>query len=75
MFMAFNNRIIFVFIFFSLSDALSYGRTLAKHMQNDPVFLNFERNEIIEITSKSAGDRPDLWGGRVCFNFQNNINL
>nr|XP_022331381.1 transport and Golgi organization protein 1 homolog isoform X3 [Crassostrea virginica] len=46
-------------------NALSYGRTLAKHMQNDPVFLNFERNEIIEITSKSAGDRPDLWGGRA----------
>ncbi|XP_056021137.1 transport and Golgi organization protein 1 homolog isoform X2 [Ostrea edulis] len=44
---------------------LSYGRTLAKHMQNDPIFLNFERNVMIEITSKSAGDRPDFWGGRV----------
>ncbi|XP_062604279.1 transport and Golgi organization protein 1 homolog [Saccostrea cucullata] len=44
---------------------LSYGRTLAKHMQNDPIFLNFERNVMLEITSKSAGDRPDLWGGRL----------
>lgn len=59
-----NNQIHVSFLF---SATLSYGRTLAKHVQNDQVFLNFERNEMLEITSKSAGERPDLWGGRVCY--------
>ncbi|XP_033735498.1 transport and Golgi organization protein 1-like isoform X2 [Pecten maximus] len=44
---------------------ISYARALGKYRQNDPIFLSFERDDIVRILSKSAGQKPDLWGGEV----------
>ncbi|XP_060070529.1 transport and Golgi organization protein 1-like [Ylistrum balloti] len=44
---------------------ISYARALGKYRQNDPIFLSFERDDIVHILSKSAGQKPDLWGGEV----------
>ncbi|XP_069118577.1 transport and Golgi organization protein 1 homolog isoform X3 [Argopecten irradians] len=44
---------------------ISYARALGKYRQNDPIFLSFERDDIVRVLSKSAGVKPDLWGGEV----------
>ena len=41
------------------------SKTLARHQNNDPVFLTFSRGEVVQVLSKSAGNRPDLWGGQI----------
>jgi hypothetical protein len=46
---------------------LSLAKTLARHQNNDPVFLTFSRGEVVQVLSKSAGNRPDLWGGQASF--------
>ena len=48
-----------------ISAIISKARTLARHKHSDPEFLTFERGEVVTIYSKSAGTRPDLWGGEV----------
>ncbi|XP_060561150.1 transport and Golgi organization protein 1 homolog isoform X3 [Ruditapes philippinarum] len=44
---------------------VSKARTLARHKPTDPAFLPFERGDLIDIYSKSAGSRQDLWGGQL----------
>uniref|UniRef100_A0A2C9L587 SH3 domain-containing protein n=1 Tax=Biomphalaria glabrata TaxID=6526 RepID=A0A2C9L587_BIOGL len=44
---------------------ISKGKALASHLHNHPSLLQFRKDDIIEIKSKSAGDNPRLWGG-VC---------
>lgn len=50
---------------------LSLAKTLARHHHNDPIFLTFSRGEVVQILSKSAGNRPDLWGGQVTNSMEN----
>ncbi|XP_053402458.1 transport and Golgi organization protein 1 homolog isoform X2 [Mercenaria mercenaria] len=49
----------------SCQTLISKARTLARHKPTDPAFLPFERGVMIDIYSKSAGSRKDLWGGEV----------
>lgn len=51
-----------------LSGIISYASTLMKFDKKDPGFLNFKGGEIINVKSKSAGSRTDLWGGEVSIN-------
>ncbi|KAK7507101.1 hypothetical protein BaRGS_00001952, partial [Batillaria attramentaria] len=44
---------------------ISKGQALARHSASSPLFLSFNRGDVIQIKSKSAGSRPDLWGGEV----------
>lgn len=48
------------------SAVISRARTLARNKPTDPAFLAFERGEKVNVYSKSAGSRQDLWGGEVC---------
>ncbi|XP_052767116.1 transport and Golgi organization protein 1 homolog isoform X2 [Mya arenaria] len=44
---------------------ISKARSLARNKPTDPAFLAFDRGDIINVYSKSAGTRQDLWGGEV----------
>ncbi|KAH3846396.1 hypothetical protein DPMN_088697, partial [Dreissena polymorpha] len=44
---------------------ISQARALARHKPTDPIMLSFDRGDLINIYSKSAGKRVDLWGGEI----------
>lgn len=48
-----------------VSAVISRARSLARSRPTDPAFLAFGRGEKINVYSKSAGSRQDLWGGEV----------
>ena len=45
---------------------LSRATAMARYPANSPLHLSLNRGDIIEIKSKSAGSKPELWGGEVC---------
>lgn len=47
------------------SAVLSEAKTLGNYGSKDPFHLSFKRGQIIRVLSKSAGDKPELWGGEV----------
>ncbi|KAK6183005.1 hypothetical protein SNE40_010562 [Patella caerulea] len=46
-------------------ETISKAQALANHNSNDPMYLSFRRGDVIQIKSKSAGSRPDLWSGEI----------
>lgn len=48
---------------FTISEVIGYARALAKYKHTDPIYLAFENGDAIKVTSKSAGTKPELWGG------------
>ncbi|KAK0181694.1 hypothetical protein PV327_003959 [Microctonus hyperodae] len=47
------------------SDVIASAKTVSKYYSNDPHILSFNVNDDVEIFSKSAGSRPDLWGVQI----------
>ena len=48
-----------------LTDTISIARALTDHNPDDPYHLPFRKGDTIRVISKSAGQKPDLWGGEV----------
>uniref|UniRef100_A0A0B7BH78 SH3 domain-containing protein n=1 Tax=Arion vulgaris TaxID=1028688 RepID=A0A0B7BH78_9EUPU len=46
-------------------EVISKGAALGTHRGDHPLLLSFQLNDVISITSKSAGKNPHLWGGEV----------
>ncbi|XP_025104697.1 transport and Golgi organization protein 1 homolog isoform X2 [Pomacea canaliculata] len=44
---------------------ISRAAAIARYPASSPLHLSFNRDDIIEIKSKSAGNRPELWSGEV----------
>ncbi|KAK0091464.1 hypothetical protein PV326_003202 [Microctonus aethiopoides] len=44
---------------------IAAAKTVSKYYSNDPHILSFNVNDDVEIFSKSAGSRPDLWGVQI----------
>ncbi|XP_076441888.1 uncharacterized protein LOC143280953 isoform X3 [Babylonia areolata] len=47
------------------SVTLSRATVLARYPSNNPLLLSLNRGDVVDIKSKSAGTRPELWGGEV----------
>ncbi|KAK7103334.1 hypothetical protein V1264_018253 [Littorina saxatilis] len=47
------------------SVTLSRATAMARYPASSPLHLSLNKGDIIEIKSKSAGNKPDLWGGEV----------
>ena len=56
---------LFIVFLVLISAKISLGRTMTSYKSEDPIYLSFEVGDIVEVLSKSAGNRMDLWGGRV----------
>ncbi|XP_043473150.1 transport and Golgi organization protein 1 isoform X2 [Leptopilina heterotoma] len=47
------------------SEPVSLAKTLLKYNSNDEDILSFQANTEVKVYSKSAGNRPDLWGVEI----------